>query len=461
MPAKALILNSMRSRRLLAVLLCVIALAFPAAAFADTSFTQLLSQLEQIYQLPTGVLGKIAQLESGGNPNAGNPAHAYGLFQWLPNSWEGASKALFGQPLDPSLRTSPDLSAKVTAFSLADTKSKVGGLITQAGVDMSVGLYLGHFLGISGAQHFLTDYIQNPGGNACALFPRECAANPSILSGRTLAGVINYFAGKMQTAGVPSVAGNFQDQTGVSYAYSSADLTAGNFLPANTPIGVDPQYDYAPVYTSVASTPLTPTNIAGSQLPGAPPQTALPASYTTAPAAASALSAGATASSSSACTPQYSCSNNMVTYVSDSCATSVVQMCTNGCSGTICAPTSSASSSVPNSNTQPTTTTGATSLFGLVGTIENELFATATPIGTTSSLFSNGGMYSIVEDGTATPISSEGDTFVGASGTPEFAEGTLFSSNFSQSEYVSPTSSPLFQILDELKTALTSLLSYL
>ena len=479
----------MHRQRVLAALFCAIVLiAFPATTFADTGFNQFLGQLEQIYQLPSGILTKIALVENSGKATGCSSANACGMFQWTQNSWLSATKALFCNssqpayqvsyqaanqqyqtcgPLNLSLRNNPEISAKVTAYELADIKYKLGGLISQARVDTTVGIYLGHFLGINGAQHFLSDYIQNPAGSACALFPKECAYNSSIMSGRTLAGVINLFASRLQQPGVLNVAGNFQDSTGVSYAYSSADLSASNFLPANTAIGVDPQYDYAPVYTSVASqqpAPLSSTAGTGTVLPNAP-QTTPPASYTTAPQAAQALSSSAAvpaASSSSACAPQYSCSNNTVYYESGSCIQSVFQMCKYGCSGTICAPTPSAANSSPILNTQPIVTTGSGSGLDLFGTSSTSFFsATSTSVGTATSLSLNGGLFSVVQEGAATSLTTGATTSIETGGTPGFGQPTFAPSSYSQNVYVPARVSPLMQVLGELKTALGGFLNYL
>jgi hypothetical protein len=460
-------------QRVLAVCFCAIALiAFPATTFADTSFTQLLSQLEQEYQLPSGILAKVAYVESGGNPNTScSSANACGLFQWTPNSWLSATKALYnGQPLNLSERNDPTKSAVVTAYELGDIRSKVGNLITQAHVDMTVGLYLGHFLGIGGAQHFLSDYIQNPGGDACGLFPKECSYNRPVMAGRTLAGVINYFAAKLQQPGVLNVAGNFQDSNGLSYAYSSAYLSQSDFLPANTVIGTDPQYDYAPTYTSVVSqpAPLTSTTGTGTVIPNAP-QTTPPASYTTPPQAAQALAASAptAASSSGQCTPQYSCSNNTVSYQSSSCAISTFQTCQYGCAGTVCAagtsnPSSGSSGQLSVSNIISTMTGSATSADNALGALE-QFFATSTSIGTTTSLTSSSSMFSFVEEGTAVSLTTGATSSIDADGSGGFGQPTFASSTYSYSQnvYVPARVSPFTQILGQLENVLHGLLSYL
>ena len=242
----------MSNRWAIGAFVALFAITSAAVAYADTSINEMFTQLEQEYGLPSGALGKIANVESGGNPNAGSPGAAYGLFQWLPKSWEYASQALYGRVLDSSVRANPSVSAKVTAFSLAQIKTKNGALIQQANVDMTLGLYLGHFLGPAGGSRFLQAYMQNPNADATALFPREAAANRSVFNGRTLSGVMNELARRLKVAGVNvNVSGNYSDAMGVSYAYSDADISQSNFMPKGyRPTGQDPQRDYPANYSA-------------------------------------------------------------------------------------------------------------------------------------------------------------------------------------------------------------------
>jgi hypothetical protein len=454
----------MQRPRVLAALFCamILVLALPTTTFADTSFGQFLGQLEQQYNLPSGILWKVALAENGGKATGCAPtSSACGMFQFTTNTWLSVTKALFGQPLDLSSRNSPDISAKATAFELAEINTQIGSVIAQAKVNQAAGLYLGHFLGSGGAKQLLLAYIQNPGQSACAILPKACAANRSIMSG-TVAAVINYCAQKMSVTGVPNVAGNFQDSQGISYAYSTADISSTSFLPANTVIGVDPQYDYPPVFTSVTNAPLSPTTGTGMSLPNAP-QTTPPASYTNPPPVVSpstTVTPTNASSSSSACTPQYSCSNNTVYYESDSCTRSVFQMCKYGCLGTICAPAPSASSSASLLSQQPLTTSVATSAFGILGTTLDQLFATSSAIGTTTSLTLNGSMYSVVPEGTPTSLS--GATTSGLSNQASTSQDdAYFAADFSQSNYVPQSASPLSRALGELRTALGGFLNYL
>ncbi len=238
------------------VLILVLSASAPGAALAE-SLNDVFNKLEQQYGLPQNILAKVANVESGGNPNAkAGSSSALGMFQWLTNSWEHATKALYGRALMPDERRNPVESARVTAFALAQAKARNGGLIQQAGVDMTLGLYMSHFLGQAGASKFFQAYVQNPGASAASLFPKEAGANSSVFGGRTLAGVLNFFANKLKVAGVSvNIAGNFVDGNGNSLAYSTASLGSGSFYPASyTPTGQDPGRTYQTNYQTTSNT---------------------------------------------------------------------------------------------------------------------------------------------------------------------------------------------------------------
>ncbi len=228
----------------------------PTAVFASTSINEIFFQLESQYQLPSGILAKVAHVESGGNPNARNAStDAVGLFQWIPKSWLYASRALYGQSLDLGIRQSPVTSAKVTAFSLAQIKARNGGLIQQAGVDMTLGIYLGHFLGQAGGARFLQAYIQNPNANAASIFPLEARYNPAVFRAGTLAQVLNGIANKLRVAGVSiNISGDFSDGMGNSLSYSNADVKPADFYPKSfVPSGQDASRTYQTDYSASSS----------------------------------------------------------------------------------------------------------------------------------------------------------------------------------------------------------------
>ena len=231
------------SRRLTAIL-TVLAIALPLMVLAaiSVSSNQLFSDFESQEGLPPGILGKIAMVESGGNQYArAQGTSAAGMFQWLSTSWQQTSYQMMqerrhvSQALDPRERFTLSRAAEVTAYALSKMRDNIGGLIKQAGVDMTVGLYLGHFLGQGGASQFLHDYIQNPGGSAAAAFSKAAAANQSIFygggKGRSFSEVINELARRLSQPGVVNIAGNFSDAAGNSLAVSGTNMVGAQLLP--------------------------------------------------------------------------------------------------------------------------------------------------------------------------------------------------------------------------------------
>ena len=255
----------MTSRTLRGTIVALILFAFAVTVYADTSINQVFSQLEQEYQLPSGILAKVANVESGGNPNAGsNSSSAYGMFQWTLNSWYGITKQVYGQALNSEQRANPVTSAKMTAVALRQALTTNANVMQQAKIDTTLGLYMCHFLGSGGCSKFFQLYMQNPGADASSLFPREAASNRTVFNGRTLTGVLNFFAQRLKVAGVSvNVAGNFSDANGVSMAYSNADVSPNNFMPKNfVPPTQDPYRTYQTSYTSPPSQTLqTPSRL--------------------------------------------------------------------------------------------------------------------------------------------------------------------------------------------------------
>ena len=233
----------------------------PMIALGSTSINEQFGKLEQQYQLPTGILAKIAMVESGGNPNLGSrSSSALGMFQWLTDSWKQASHALFGTVIDPSRRTDPALSAHVTAFALAQSKAKLGSLITQAKVDMTVGLYMGHFLGQGGASQFFSAYQQNPGAIGATLFSKAASANRNVFynggQARSLSEIVNFFAKKLGSAGVPNIAGDF----------TNSMPSASDFLQGVLPPKTDSERDFQTNY-STGRPPAAPNPLNSATMP--------------------------------------------------------------------------------------------------------------------------------------------------------------------------------------------------
>lgn len=260
---------------LIASFLFSLSFGFASASSMSEAVLAKFAEQERHFQLPTGVLAKIAKLESGGNANAVNPGstQASGLFQWLASSWHYASGQLYGSPRHPNDRFNPFIATEVTAWSLAQAKSRNGGIVQQAGVDMSVGLYMSHFLGIGGANKFFSAFIQNPNANAAQIFPKEAAANRSVFavgSGR-LVDIVNDFAKKMSVPGVTNITGyngNYDgDMTGRIMDTRGANLLSQPYRgPAPAP---DPTRTYQETYNQSSSPPGSGTEGGGSTGPAA------------------------------------------------------------------------------------------------------------------------------------------------------------------------------------------------
>ena len=215
-----------------------LAIGFIAAAMASTVFAAIpmsdavlakFAEQERHYQLPEGIMAKIARIESGGNVQALNGStQAGGLFQWIPRYWYDAARKMYQQqnkPCDggcnPQSRFNPFIATEVTAYSLAYTRSLIGPRIQQANADISVGLYMGHFLGAAGAGKFFAALAQNPNASAAQIFPTEARYNGGVFNGRTIAGVYNYFAAKMNQPGITGV---------TSYTGTYAGPTIGRMM---------------------------------------------------------------------------------------------------------------------------------------------------------------------------------------------------------------------------------------
>lgn len=246
----------MEGMRRAGIFLLVVAVSAPLFAYSATMSEAVLAKFteqEKYYQLPEGVLAKIARIESNGNVMATNKSSsASGMFQWLRDSWLFASKSLYGQPKDLQSRFNPFIATEVTAFSLAQVKAQNGALIQAAKADLSVGLYMGHFLGPAGARKFFTLLAQNPNDSAARWFPKEGGANGSVFAGKTLAGVYNYFASKMQQPGITGVSnytGTYDEKFG-SRILDSAGVSALARPYTGTMPTSDSERSYTSTYTA-------------------------------------------------------------------------------------------------------------------------------------------------------------------------------------------------------------------
>jgi len=105
---------------------------------------------------------KIAQAESGNNPNAKNPGKgqtASGLYQFTAGTWNGMVKEL-GLNYTLEDRFNPEKSKTVME---AFTKKNASYLQKNLGRELNdADLYMAHFLGAGGASTFLKDLSANP-----------------------------------------------------------------------------------------------------------------------------------------------------------------------------------------------------------------------------------------------------------------------------------------------------------
>jgi hypothetical protein len=195
-----------------------------------------------------------ARLESSLDPAARAPtSSAAGLYQFTSGTWlrtlerHGADHGMdwagtmigSGRVADPSaraqimaMRYDPDTSAMMAAELASDNRADLTGILGRE--PDSTELYLAHFLGLGGAQQFLTALSTDPGQSAAAVLPRAAAANRTIFfdsagAPRSMAAVMEVLRGKvsaaMQGGPMPGV-----DYTGPSPAAAQpqqAEFTGG------------------------------------------------------------------------------------------------------------------------------------------------------------------------------------------------------------------------------------------
>jgi hypothetical protein len=251
----------------------IFAFGIAYAATMSEAIMAKFTEVEQQYQLPPGILAKIAKIESGGNARALNSSsQAGGLFQWIPRYWvQVAPRAIPNAPgiANPENRFNPFLASEVSAYNLRYIRNIIAGNVQQAGADLSVGLYMGHFLGPAGANRFFAEMIRNREANAAQLFPTEARANPTIFNGRTIVGVYNLMAQKMQTSGITGVSNYDGTYTGpmtsrIMDAAGNAALLRLYTVPPSMLSGQDPYRSYPSTYnqqqdSNTTTNPLQPT----------------------------------------------------------------------------------------------------------------------------------------------------------------------------------------------------------
>lgn len=144
-------------------------------------------------------LNRIMAIESRGKPRAKAPSSsALGLFQFINDTWIGTTKKhrpdLFKgrtQAQVLALRTSPSVCIELGARFTEDNAEGLGSGYTDGD------LYLAHFLGLGGARKL---FRAKPDASAAALAgPKAVKANPTILSGKTVAQVRAWAQRSMET----------------------------------------------------------------------------------------------------------------------------------------------------------------------------------------------------------------------------------------------------------------------
>jgi hypothetical protein len=175
----------------------------------------------------TYLLGQ-AQVESSLRPDArASTSSASGLYQFVDQSWlatvkkHGAEHGLgwaaeaisqgsngrfyvsdtAARSYILKLRENPEVASLMAAEHAADNKAQ---LEAQLGREMGgADLYMAHFLGLGGAQKFLSAFERDPSRPAAQLFPAAAASNRAIFfSGdgraRSVGEIYDRFAGKLQ-----------------------------------------------------------------------------------------------------------------------------------------------------------------------------------------------------------------------------------------------------------------------
>lgn len=182
-----------------------------------------LARLEEEHQLPAGVLGRIARVESAGNPRAkAKTSSAAGAYQWLNGSWREATERVYGRSLPLDDRYDPAIAAEVTAAWLGQEWSRVRADAVRAGIDEGLGVYLVHFLGARGAERFIRTYEENSRAPASRVMTKkQMRANASI-----------FYDNRGNVRTLDSVT----EVIGKRLAGSSTVVSSGGVHPAKTPV---------------------------------------------------------------------------------------------------------------------------------------------------------------------------------------------------------------------------------
>lgn len=134
------------------------------------------------------LLYSVAGVESAFKANAkASTSSATGMFQFTTSTWNYLTKTLYPY-LNYTLsdRLDPFKAAKVAGLYLNSIKESLSRRLGR--IPSHAEIYLGYFLGPSGAGRFLEAMKKNPNGIGAWLFPDAASANPGVFykSGRAL-----------------------------------------------------------------------------------------------------------------------------------------------------------------------------------------------------------------------------------------------------------------------------------
>lgn len=137
--------------------------------------------------------------ESGHNPQNVNPiTGAYGLFQFIPSTWDAVRNAHPELNLPESVRMANEDQQTMAARAFTADNARV---LQANGIPINGGnLYMAHFLGAGGAVKFMRTMQTNPNATFAQVFPDAARANPTFAN-MTLSQVYGAQAGSITGQG--------------------------------------------------------------------------------------------------------------------------------------------------------------------------------------------------------------------------------------------------------------------